>query len=54
MVVAGNIPGRTRTLALGIYTYSETGQDRMAMLFVGASALLAFAILLLARRIDRA
>ena len=54
MVVAGNIPGRTRTLALGIYTYSETGQDRMAMLFVGASALLAFAILLLSRRIDRA
>ncbi|MDP6958161.1 MAG: ABC transporter permease subunit [Planctomycetota bacterium] len=54
MVVAGNIPGRTRTLALGIYTYSETGQDQMAMVFVGASALLAFAILLLARRIDRA
>ena len=54
MVVAGNIPGRTRTLALGIYTYAETGNDRMAMTLVGLSAALAFLVLIVARRIERA
>jgi ABC-type bacteriocin/lantibiotic exporter with double-glycine peptidase domain len=30
IVVAGSIPGRTRTLAVGIYTFTETGQDERA------------------------
>jgi molybdate transport system permease protein len=54
MIVAGNIPGRTRTLALSIYTYAETGNDRMAIAFVGVSTLLAFLVLVLARRVERA
>ncbi len=54
MVVAGNIPGRTRTLALSIYTHAETGNDSMAIAFVGMSAGLAFLVLLLARKVERA
>jgi ABC-type phosphate transport system permease subunit len=30
IVVAGSIPGRTRTLAVGIYSFTETGQDEQA------------------------
>jgi molybdate transport system permease protein len=45
IVVAGSIPGATRTLAVAIYTYSETGRDAQAVLLVAISAAIAFAAL---------
>jgi len=42
VVVAGNIPGRTQTLALAIFEDLQLGRDGSAMLLVGVSALLAF------------
>lgn len=46
IMVAGNIPGRTRTLALAIFQRVQTGRDAEAVVLAGVSALLAFAALL--------
>ena len=46
VVVAGSIPGATRTLAVAIYTYSETGRDAQALTLVAISAAIAFAALI--------
>jgi molybdate transport system permease protein len=43
VLVAGNIPGRTQTLALAIFQRVQVGRDREAMVLAGVSALLAFA-----------
>jgi molybdate transport system permease protein len=51
IVVAGSIPGRTRTLAVGIYTYAETGQDARAAVLLVISVALAFAAALIANRL---
>jgi molybdate transport system permease protein len=51
IVVAGSIPGVTRTLAVGIYSYAETGQDRQAALLVVVSATIAFVALWYANRL---
>ena len=51
IVVAGSIPGRTRTLAVGIYTFTETGQDERAASLVAVSIALAFGATLIANRI---
>jgi len=45
MMIAGSIPGSTRTLAVAIYSFAETGRDREALQLVGVSAALAFAAL---------
>ena len=45
IMVAGNIPGRTRTLAVGIYGYTETGQDAAAAKLLLISIVLAFVAL---------
>ena len=45
IVVAGSIPGRTRTLAVGIYSYAETGQDAQAFTLVLVSVAIAFVAL---------
>lgn len=42
IVLAGSIPGRTRTLAVGIYTFAESGQDARAFTLLTVSAALAF------------
>jgi molybdate transport system permease protein len=42
IMVAGNIPGETQTLALAIYQSVLTGQDERAYLLVGISTVLAF------------
>lgn len=42
-VVAGILPGRTETLALGIYSRIQLGDDRGALLLCGASFALALA-----------
>jgi molybdate transport system permease protein len=48
IVVAGSIPGVTRTLAVGIYSHAETGQDAKAAALVAISVTIAFASLWLA------
>ncbi len=53
IVVAGSIPGRTRTLAVGIYSYTETGQDRHAAVLLIVSITIAFAAVLLSNRLAR-
>lgn len=51
IVVAGSIPGRTRTLAVGIYTFTETGQDGQAAALLAISIAIAFAAVLLSNRL---
>lgn len=46
ILVAGNIPGRTTTLATGIYGYVQLGQDASAFRLLGASVAIAFAAVL--------
>jgi molybdate transport system permease protein len=45
IMIAGSIPGSTRTLAVAIYSFAETGRDREAGVLVGISAAIAFAAL---------
>ncbi len=47
MVIAGSIPGSTRTLAVAIYSFAETGRDTQAAQLVLVSAAIAFAALAL-------
>ena len=54
IVVAGSIPGRTRTLAVGIYTFTETGQDAQAAVLLAISISLAFGAALIANRLAHA
>jgi len=51
VMIAGSLPGSTRTLAVAIYTFTETGQDRDAALLLGVSVAIAFAALWAANRI---
>lgn len=41
IIVAGSIPGATRTLAVAIYSYTETGRDAEAAALVAVSAAIA-------------
>jgi molybdate transport system permease protein len=59
VMVAGNIPGRTRTLALAIFHDNQIGRDDRALVLAGVTAALAFAALwvsewVLRRRAGRA
>ena len=45
IVVAGNIPGKTQTLALAIFSDMQLGHDRAAMALVATTVVLAFAAL---------
>jgi molybdate transport system permease protein len=51
MMVAGSIPGSTRTLAVAIYSFAETGRDADAAALVAVSAAIAFAALALSNYI---
>lgn len=51
IMVAGAIPGRTQTLAVGIYTFVETGREDAAWGLVLLSALLAFGAIYLSNRL---
>ena len=42
IVVAGSVPGRTRTIAVAMFNDIETGQDAQAGLLLGASVAIAF------------
>jgi molybdate transport system permease protein len=52
IVVAGSIPGATRTLAVAIYSYTETGQDSRAVALLVVSATVAFGALWIANRLS--
>ncbi|MEO7974051.1 MAG: molybdate ABC transporter permease subunit [Thermoanaerobaculia bacterium] len=58
VIVAGNIPGRTQTLALAIFSDMQVGRDAEALTLVGITVALAFASLwaveILTRRRRRA
>jgi molybdate transport system permease protein len=54
IVVAGSIPGRTRTLAVGIYSFTETGRDDQAAALLMISVAIAFGAVSLANRLARA
>lgn len=43
VLVAGNIPGRTQTLALAIFHRTQLGQDEQALRLAGIAAVIAFA-----------
>jgi molybdate transport system permease protein len=45
IMIAGSIPGVTRTLPVAIYTFAETGRDAEAAMLLGVSATIAFAAL---------
>jgi molybdate transport system permease protein len=51
VMVAGAIPGRTRTLAVGIYTFVETGREDAAWSLLLISALLAFGAIFISNRL---
>jgi molybdate transport system permease protein len=51
IVVAGSIPGATRTLAVAIYGYTETGQDRQALVLVAIAIVIAFVALWVSNRL---
>ena len=51
IMVAGAIPGRTRTLAVGIYTLVETGREDAAWSLLLISAVLAFGAIYFSNRL---
>ena len=51
IIVAGSIPGATRTLAVAIYGYAETGQDQLALALLLVSVAIAFVALWTANRL---
>lgn len=53
VIVAGNIPGRTQTLALAIFSEIQLGDTRRALGFVGLALALAFALMFAAERLAR-
>ena len=53
VIVAGNIPVRTQTLALAIFRDIQLGEESRALLLVGLTVVLAFACLLLVERGSR-
>jgi molybdate transport system permease protein len=54
IMLAGNIPGRTQTLALAIFHETQLGHDDRARVLAGVTALLAFIALWLAEAVGRA
>jgi molybdate transport system permease protein len=52
IVIAGSIPGATRTLSVAIYTFAETGRDREAAILLGVSAAIAFGALWLSNHLS--
>ena len=51
IMIAGSIPGSTRTLAVAIYSFAETGRDREAGALLIVSAAIAFGALWLSTRL---
>jgi molybdate transport system permease protein len=52
IMIAGSIPGATRTLSVAIYTFTDTGRDREAAMLLAISAAIAFAALWVSSRLS--
>jgi molybdate transport system permease protein len=52
IMIAGSIPGVTRTLPVAIYTFTETGRDGDAATLLAVSAAIAFAALWLSNHLS--
>jgi molybdate transport system permease protein len=52
IMIAGSIPGATRTLPVAIYTFAETGRDREAAILLAVSAAIAAVALWLANHVS--
>jgi ABC-type molybdate transport system permease subunit len=50
-MVAGSMPGRTRTLAVSLYTFAETGQESAAAAVLVIVVCLAFAAVWISNRL---
>lgn len=53
LMIAGNIPGETRTIAMGIYAFTEAGRRDEATTLILCAIVMAFVVLWLANRLDR-
>jgi molybdate transport system permease protein len=53
IMVAGNIPGRTTTLPVAIYSLVQNGEDSHAWVLAGISAVIAFVALWLGEKLRR-
>lgn len=53
VIVAGNIPGQTQTLALAIFESIQLQDDRRAALLVGITILIAFSLVWTVERLSR-
>ena len=53
IMVAGNIPGRTQTLSLAIFSFVQLGRDAEAFALLGITLALAFAAVALSERLSR-
>jgi molybdate transport system permease protein len=53
ILVAGNIPGRTQTLALAIFHRTQIGQDGAALRLVGVVVAIAFLAILVTETLER-
>ena len=51
LMLAGNIPGRTATVPLAIYTATQTGEDAQALVLVAALTALSCVVILAANRL---
>jgi molybdate transport system permease protein len=51
LMVAGNIPGETQTLAMAVYDAAQSGQDQLALLLVVLTSALCVAILFASNRL---
>jgi molybdate transport system permease protein len=50
-MLAGNIPGRTATVPLAIYTAVQTGEEQAALLLVAILTALSCVVLVVANRL---
>ena len=53
IMVAGNIPGRTQTLSLAIFSFVQLGHDEEALALLGVTIALAFIAVALSERLAR-
>ncbi|WP_343031415.1 molybdate ABC transporter permease subunit [Metabacillus lacus] len=53
LMVAGNIPGKTQTVATAVYTAMETGNTGMAALWASTLILVSFLLFLIVRMLEK-
>ena len=51
LMLAGNIPGRTTTVPLAIYSAVQTGEDQTALVLVAMLTVLSCVVLVVANRL---